>query len=178
VLKDTDVKRIINMKKRIFNLVGHTTKSMLTLLTLVAFIAAVSCSKDDVTEIKLVPSDGTQVWYFNGYTIGASGPEWTPTVVMEGKFSPVADVEIKLENGNTFKSDASGKITINLPAGEYLFRLDIPNPWRTGYDSNYDWENDRYEYTLYDKIVYNNQWDVLHIQGAYTQVRELPLFKN
>ena len=169
------------MKKVILNSLMHARKSMLTLLTLVAVLAMASCSKDP-TEFKLVPSDGTQVWYFNGYSIGSNGPDYIPANVQDGKFQPVQGVVLKFEDGKTLSSDADGKITFKLPEGDYLYRMEIPTPWGTYWDATWEWDsnwqNGRYNYTVIFMDDYNDRWDRLSVYGAYTEIRRVALYRR
>jgi hypothetical protein len=72
-----------------------------------------SCSKDEAQEFKAVPSDGKLEWYWGYQPTGSNST-----------FTPVPGVKVKLEIGNEYTSDANGKMTISLPAGDYLYKVE------------------------------------------------------
>lgn len=143
----------------------------------VAVAAMTSCNKDDVTEWKQVASDAKRVYYFWGYTIGTSGTDFPPKVVQDGDYAPIQGVVLTLEQGRTFTSDANGKMTVTLPAGNYLGRFEYPEPWRTGV--KYPTGGSPYTYVLEDKYVYKaNEWDSFNFTGPNVSVSEEFLYKN
>jgi len=171
----------IGFKKmiKIFNRYGANTISksgkMFAVVLFTVVISLASCSKEP-TEFKLVPSDGTIVFYVRGYSIGNGGSEWVPYNVENGIFEPVKGVKISFENGKTFTSDVNGKVTVTLPSGNYLFRYEIPTPWRMCYNVSPNGSN--WNYTLCDELKYNpDQWNSIHVGSAFTSFEIIRLYK-
>jgi hypothetical protein len=165
-------------------------RSVCVILAMFAAIVITSCGKDEPTEFKIVPSDISITINCWGYSIGSSRniriedvyPDLRPQNIIDGKYVPVQGVVIMLENGKTFTSDSDGKINIKLKQGEYLYRVELPDPWRLGYDIKYDVYYDlgiiTCIYTLWDSYSYrDDEWKWLDMYD-FNLVDIMKLYRN
>ena len=177
----------------------------LFLAAAVAAVALSSCNKEQDVNVRYPATDGTVVLLFTGYTVtGRNIPTaditsgtvtcTEPVSVCNGAKETIQGVKVVLENGREFISGADGKITITLPEGQYLYRIEYPTGWYQGYYNSWD---DSYTYpfdwkaeTVGSNEVFTvefhkdeskqnaqNYWNVVEVPGGSTAVGQFYLFK-
>ena len=158
------------MKKFFLNLKG-IQKVCVALLTLTSVVILSSCSKDPV-EIKQVQSDGTVIVSCLGYSISSS-------TGAHGTGETVPGVVIKLKNGQSFTSDANGLMTITLPAGEYLYRVEAPGSWKNHERQVYNQTTYTWTYEAYNLEYEEPDWwtGTLKVSGAFTRSHSIRVYK-
>ena len=156
-------------------------KKVCAALLMLAVAVSMSSCDDDPMETKSVAPDGTLEIYFWGIAIGTSGDSYTPQAVqnLNASTNPtprvaVPGVVIKLEDGQTFTSDASGKMTITLPRGNYRYRLEQPATWSRDWDSDPNSSYTSFTYKLEDgrKYIGDHDWDILEVEapGRFVEI--------